>query len=325
MWVKEATVGTYPVGPFVNGSGVRLGSLNIVQGEMQLSKNGGAFGTISGCATAYPAGNGYYWVGMDTTDKDTRGPLRLEINNSGALPVWADFHVVPTQKYDFFFGDGVVPSVSHVGIVGTSAYAALVGTVNHVLSVGTVAHVASLSNPVVPFVGSVGYAGVVGSVGHVASMSNPAVPFVGSVGYTGIVGSVGHVASMSNPSVPFVGSTGLAAIVGTVAYTQIVGTVTYAALVGTVSHSVSVATLAGLAAAACNDIADATLKRDIDQVEASAAIHSLCTALLKAVSKIADNAGTLEIYRTDGVTLHASQTISTDASAEPIDGLSGAS
>jgi hypothetical protein len=78
---------------------------------------------------------------------------------------------------------------------------------------------------------------------------------------------------------------------------------------------------AALAADAANEIADAILSRDIDQVEATAALHSLCTAVLKAVSRIRDNAGTLEVYRTDGATLHLSQTVTTDATAQPIDEL----
>lgn len=76
-----------------------------------------------------------------------------------------------------------------------------------------------------------------------------------------------------------------------------------------------------LADAAANKIADAILKRDMDQVEATAALHSLATAILKAVSKIEDAAGTLKVYRTDGTTLHMSQTIGTDASLDPVDSL----
>jgi hypothetical protein len=78
---------------------------------------------------------------------------------------------------------------------------------------------------------------------------------------------------------------------------------------------------AALAADAGNEIADAVLKRDIDQVEATAPVHSLGTAVLKAVSRIVDDAGTLKLYRTDGSTLHMSQTITVNATADPIDEL----
>ncbi|HLE04980.1 MAG TPA: hypothetical protein VI729_10280, partial [Anaerolineales bacterium] len=76
-----------------------------------------------------------------------------------------------------------------------------------------------------------------------------------------------------------------------------------------------------LAADAANEIADAILKRDIDQVEATAAVHSLTTAILKAVSRIRDNAGTLQVFRTDAITVHMSQTVTTDATLDPVDEL----
>lgn len=78
-----------------------------------------------------------------------------------------------------------------------------------------------------------------------------------------------------------------------------------------------------LAADAAIEIADAILVRDMDQVEGSAPIHSLTTAILKAVSRVVDNAGTLETYETDESTLHMSQTITTNPTGDPIDELSG--
>ncbi len=79
-----------------------------------------------------------------------------------------------------------------------------------------------------------------------------------------------------------------------------------------------VITDAGVGADAFDDL----FKRDMDQVEVAAAAHSLCTAVLKAVSRVRDNAGTLETYRTDGLTIKLSQTVTTDAAADPVDELS---
>lgn len=78
---------------------------------------------------------------------------------------------------------------------------------------------------------------------------------------------------------------------------------------------------AALNADAANEIADAMLQRDLDQVESAAPVHSMCAAALKAVSRIRDNAGTLEVYETDGVTLFMSQTVTTDAGLNPVDEL----
>lgn len=72
-----------------------------------------------------------------------------------------------------------------------------------------------------------------------------------------------------------------------------------------------------------NSLADTLFRRDIDQSEAgaSAAKHSLGTAILKAVSRVVDNAGSLETYRTDGTTLVLAQVLTVNASADPIDEL----
>ena len=65
-----------------------------------------------------------------------------------------------------------------------------------------------------------------------------------------------------------------------------------------------------------NENADALLKRDIDQVEATAPIHSLASAVLKLVSRF--KASTGATYRTDGTTVHMTQTPTTDPAADPV-------
>ena len=63
-------------------------------------------------------------------------------------------------------------------------------------------------------------------------------------------------------------------------------------------------------------IPDVLLKRDIDQVEASAAIHSLASAVLKLVSKFDAKLGLT--YRTDGTTTHMTQAVTTDSTMTAI-------
>lgn len=79
-----------------------------------------------------------------------------------------------------------------------------------------------------------------------------------------------------------------------------------------------------IAADAANEIADAIFTRASSNWEAAAPVKSLGTAVMKAVHRIRDNAGTLEIYRSNGTTVHASQTVTTDAALNPIDELTGA-
>lgn len=79
--------------------------------------------------------------------------------------------------------------------------------------------------------------------------------------------------------------------------------------------------LAALAFSTANmqALADIILTRDVDNVEGSSPIHTLCTAILKLVSRYdITTGGTANIYRTDGSTVHASQTKVTDASLVPV-------
>jgi len=57
--------------------------------------------------------------------------------------------------------------------------------------------------------------------------------------------------------------------------------------------------------------------------EASSPLKSLGTAIMKAVHRIRDNAGVLEVYRSNGTTLHGTQTVTTDETLKPIDELGG--
>jgi len=65
-------------------------------------------------------------------------------------------------------------------------------------------------------------------------------------------------------------------------------------------------------------IAGVLLKLDIDTVEGAAAIHSLCTAVLKAVSKCEDDSGVEKTYETDGSTLKMQRSLTPDPTAQPI-------
>jgi hypothetical protein len=72
-----------------------------------------------------------------------------------------------------------------------------------------------------------------------------------------------------------------------------------------------------LEADAANEIADAILSRNVSNVEATAPEHSLATIILATLeSSIAGS--TWKIKRTNGTTVHASKTVTTDPNATPI-------
>lgn len=105
MWLKQSTAVTVKMGPFVDntdGYTAETG-LTISQADIRLTKNGGAFAQTNNAAGATHDENGYYGVPLNTTDTNTLGTLRVSINESGALPVWQDFMVVPANVYDSLF------------------------------------------------------------------------------------------------------------------------------------------------------------------------------------------------------------------------------
>lgn len=105
-WLKQSTSVDVPIGPFVDSTdGVTAETaLTITQPDIRLKKNGGAWAQKNAAQTLSHEENGYYEVTLDATDTNTLGLLRLAVNESGALPVWEDFLVVPANVWDSFFG-----------------------------------------------------------------------------------------------------------------------------------------------------------------------------------------------------------------------------
>ena len=73
-------------------------------------------------------------------------------------------------------------------------------------------------------------------------------------------------------------------------------------------------------ATALTDIADAILLRNASNVESTAGEHTLCTVIL-AMMEHSISGTTLTIKRTDGATTHATKTLTVNAAADPITGI----
>jgi len=106
MWLKQNTAVTVKLGPFVDSTdGVTAETgLTISQADIRLSKNGGNIAQSNNAAGATHDELGYYDIPLDTTDTNTLGTLRVLISESGALPIWQDFMVVPANVWDSLFG-----------------------------------------------------------------------------------------------------------------------------------------------------------------------------------------------------------------------------
>ena len=318
-WLKQGAVATHMVGPIVDGSGIAAGSLNLLGENLQISKNGAAFATLTGVATAFPEGDGYYRVGLAAADLDTLGHLMLKISGSlGVLPHREDYAVVATVNaaWDAIFGsdrmhvdvrevNAAIPTVNIVqGVASISDKSGFsLAADQSAVRIGTVTHVAAVGDKTGYGLAADQSAVRIGTVAHVAAIGDKSGYSLAADQTAVRIGTVTHVAG---------------GIIPTVGLVQEVGSVR-AGAIGTVSHAAGIPTVNAIGATAQNDIADAVLSRDLDQVEATMALHSLGSAGLKAVSRVRDNAGTLEVYRTNGTTLHMSQTVTVGSSNQPVD------
>jgi hypothetical protein len=106
QWIKQSTAATVKLGPFLDDTDGKTAetSLTILQADIRLSKNGGDFTQSNNVAGAIHDENGYYDVPLNATDTNTLGTLRVAISESGALPVWQDYMVVPANVWDSMFG-----------------------------------------------------------------------------------------------------------------------------------------------------------------------------------------------------------------------------
>lgn len=75
-----------------------------------------------------------------------------------------------------------------------------------------------------------------------------------------------------------------------------------------------------LASDAANEIADALLLRNVSNVEATAGEHTLCTLILSGLEWSVSGT-TWTIKRTDGSTTHYTKTMTTDAAADHVTGV----
>lgn len=105
-WLKQSTAVDVGLGPFVDQTDgfTAETALTIIQADVRLKKNAGAWAQKNSASSATHEENGWYEVPLDTTDTNTLGILLMAVNETGALPVWREFMVVPAEVYDTLVG-----------------------------------------------------------------------------------------------------------------------------------------------------------------------------------------------------------------------------
>jgi hypothetical protein len=136
--LRNATSQIIRFGPFLDSTdGVTAETgLTIAQADMQLSKDGGAFAQKNTTGNATHDADGWYSTTLDTTDTATNGILLLQVNETGALPVWHEFYVVPQTSYDAFTTNGL-NNIAATDVVSSGAITTSSGSVSSVTTVAT--------------------------------------------------------------------------------------------------------------------------------------------------------------------------------------------
>jgi hypothetical protein len=105
-WLKQSTAYTLKIGPFVDETDGKTAetALTISQADVRLSKNGGDMAQKNESTSCTHDEIGVYDCPVNSTDTGTLGCLELFVHESGALPVWEKYMVLPSNVWDTLFG-----------------------------------------------------------------------------------------------------------------------------------------------------------------------------------------------------------------------------
>ena len=277
------------LGPFLDDTDGKTAEtgLTIANTDIKVWKAGGTTEANKNSGGATHIASGRYYAVLDATDTDTLGPLELNIHVSGALPVRRECLVVTAARYDV--------------ITGTTALVTAAAVADAVWDEALTDHVSA------------------GSFGQRLYAPRTGTAAGGAAGTLTLDGSASAVDDFYNGCLVFLsGGTGVG----------------QARLISDYNGTTKVATVhpdwettpdntAVFLIVPVNE--DSILYRDLATLqEGDAEKKSFYTALAKLVNKVASSAGTTTVYRTDGVTSHATQSETTDAAADPLTGLGGA-
>lgn len=101
-WLKQSTSVDVGIGPFLDETDGKTAetALTITQPDIRLKKGNGNWAQKNAAQTLSHEENGWYELTLDATDTNTLGLLIVAIHESGALPVWKEYMVVPAMIYD---------------------------------------------------------------------------------------------------------------------------------------------------------------------------------------------------------------------------------
>jgi hypothetical protein len=123
LLLKQSTAVTVKIGPFLDDSDGKTAEtgLTISQAGVRLSKNGANVAQKHEASACTHDELGIYGCPLDATDTGTLGRLQLWVHESGALPVWHEFMVVPANVYDSLVSGSDYLQADTVQVEGSDA------------------------------------------------------------------------------------------------------------------------------------------------------------------------------------------------------------
>ena len=121
QFLKQSTTVTIQMGPFLDSTDGITAEIALTL-TPEVSRAGAAFGARSSATAISHDADGWYRVELNATDTATLGTLIVKDVQTGAIPVWHEFTVVPANIYDTFIGgtDVLQADVTQIDGLATS-------------------------------------------------------------------------------------------------------------------------------------------------------------------------------------------------------------
>jgi len=314
LFLKQSTAVTVKIGPFVDETDGKTAEteLTISQGDVRLSKNGGDIAQKNDADACTHDEVGIYNCTLNTTDTGTLGVLQLWVHESGARPVWHEYMVCPANVWDSMFGaDRLSVDVEEIGanIITAAAIAdAAIDNATFAADVGSTVYATNI---------------IALAVRKVLDALNLDHLCLTATGGTDMTTEVADNTILSR----IIGNGDTSTFVPSTDGLHAAGVDLDAVLDDTGTTGVILADNAisvnKIATTGANRIADQVLRRSFENAADSAygdvkGFRSLLGAVARLVNRVRLNAGTLTVYEDDDSTALGTQTVTTDAAAEPV-------
>lgn len=175
-FLKQSTSQVIRFGPFLDSTdGVTAETaLTIAQADMQLSKDGAAFAQKNAAGNATHDTDGWYSTTLDATDTATVGILILQVNVSGALPVWHEYYVIEESIYDSLFAASAAgfDSNQRVNVGQWLSNAVTFGTGGPDVNINAISDDTTAATNCEAFFDGTGYAGTGNTIPTVTTVTN---------------------------------------------------------------------------------------------------------------------------------------------------------